>query len=56
MKTEITLTLTKDYYILANVFQFTIQDLLLYYMSNISLITFLEQRRMSLFIQLRIFL
>ena len=42
MATEITLTATKDYYVLSNVFQFDLKDLLLYYMKNVSLAAFLD--------------
>lgn len=44
MKTEITLTTTKDCYILCNLFRFRLRDLLVYYMQHVSLQKFLEAR------------
>lgn len=45
MKTAITLTITKDCYILCDVFRFAIEDLLQYYMKNVSLQQFLEAKK-----------
>jgi hypothetical protein len=44
MKTEITITVTKDCYILCNVFRFMLADLIVYYMSNVSLPKFLDAK------------
>lgn len=42
MKTEITLTITKDCTIFCNVFRFRLPELLAYYMRHVRLATFLE--------------
>lgn len=44
MKTAITLTLTKDCTILCNVFRFRMQELLVYYMKQVRLATFVEAK------------
>lgn len=44
MKTEITVTMTKDCYILCDVFRFMVKDLLVYYMKNVSLREFVEAK------------